>query len=358
MSDPRDVLKPVGLQPVGGKKRETETQHPNNTEHRPQPPSPLVPPSAAPASAYLSTAPPTPADNSPLNPADNLRRIQQIEEEQDNSPRNRALLTGGGALVVILAIGSYLMSKMPHPASAVSDYASFSAADQTFMCDVPTSWSQKATGAAAGDHLATAANGLTITSGSTRIEISMSTVAGLVQGQLLFGGDPAPGGLSGKGNAATVAGLQKKGITGRFVGYTEAVQKDFDSKMAATEGLKELQALEDQAAAARAANPEEGDTPAPRIKLDIEPDIRLYEFTATEPWYNLGGKVHGFRGVFAGGNNIASVLCQCPEDEWSKVKPVFRHVMESIREVPRTETKAIDDSPQGPTGVFTPPPAK
>ena len=49
--------------------------------------------------------------------------------------------------------------------------------------------------------------------------------------------------MTGKGNASTVAGLQKKGVARLFVGYHETEQKDVDSKMAATEGLKELQEI-------------------------------------------------------------------------------------------------------------------
>ncbi|MDX1934168.1 MAG: hypothetical protein SFU56_16325 [Capsulimonadales bacterium] len=328
MSDPRDLLKPVGLQPIGGK-----TEKGGKIEKEETPPAPTPP-----ADAYLRTAAPS-TDNTPPDPARNLRRVIEEEEAQDNGPRVRAMLFGGGALLAVIVLAAYVVSQLPRPASDVREYQPFSAADHSFTCETPKGWEAKATGEAAGVPLSSQENGLILRSGSARMEITMSTVAGLAHGQLLFGGEITPGAMTGKGNAGTVARLQRKGIAGRYIHYRETQQKDVDSEMASTEGLKELAAM------GAAAN----------IRVDMEPDVRLYEFTASEPWYRLGGKVHGFRGVFGGGAYIASVVCHCPEAEWSKVKPVFLRVMKSIREEPPAEGEA-EEVPQVPTTEFTPAP--
>lgn len=61
-------------------------------------------------------------------------------------------------------------------------------------------------------------------------------------------------------------------------------------------------------------------------------DARMSEYTASANKFGLGGPVHGFRATLAGGELVATVVCQCSERDWPKLKPAFLRVIASVRE--------------------------
>jgi hypothetical protein len=55
------------------------------------------------------------------------------------------------------------------------------------------------------------------------------------------------------------------------------------------------------------------------------------EFTGTS---SFGGNIHGYRATTMNEDKRIRVICQCPEDEWQSLKPVFDQVILSVSENP------------------------
>ena len=196
------------------------------------------------------------------------------------------------------------MFRTPPPVPAPIGYEVFNAADNTWLMETPKGWAVQAMGEAGGDHSGTQRNGLVTASGNAQIEVTISTTAGLVSGQLLFGSEVVPEGLSGS-KASGVSKLQKKSVAKAWKNYKEVKQAVAPNGMGG-------QYLDDS--------------------KNYVNDSRLFEWTATSNSYGLGGKMHGYRACEAGDDLIASVVCQCSERDWIKLKPAFLHVLKNIHE--------------------------
>lgn len=212
------------------------------------------------------------------------------------------MIIAGGA-VAVLALIAYFVFRTPPPVAVPTSFATFTAADGSFTCDTPGGWDTRAVGAAAGDKQLTNSDGVFLTSGNAKIEITTTTVAGQAMGELVLGKETVPESMTGSA-AAALHRRSKKGLKNRLKGYQETAVAKFQSRMGGMI-FKEGR---------------------------FEPDARLSEYTATGNQYGFGGKVHGYRASLTGPTLIASVVCQCSEADWPKLKPAFLRVIASLRD--------------------------
>ncbi len=255
-------------------------------------PAPLAPPTNAPRPAQ-AMAPPVSAP----------RPNYVSYDDAPNGP-NKILLGGLGAFVVLLVVGAFFVFRTPPPVAAPTGYAPFTAADNTWSMETPQGWSQSTKGEAGGDKSGLQGNGVTLSSGNAKIEVTISTSAALATGQLLFGNEVVPESLGGS-KASGISKLQKKAVSNNWKGYDETKQNDCPNGMGG-------QYMDDK---------------------KFVDDTRLYEWTANSNKFGLGGKMHGYRASEAGGDLIAAVVCECSERDWPKLKPAFRHVLGSLHEI-------------------------
>ena len=288
----------AALSPVGGAAPTAAPSTPPGLSGLPSPsPAPVVatapssfspPPSMAPAKPYPYSSGGATAsyDDAPTGP-------------------NKILVGGLGTLIAALAAGAFFLFRTPPPVPAPTGYAPFTSADNAWSMETPTGWHVSASGAAGGDTSNLQQNGVTLTSGNAKIEVTISTVSALMTGQLLFGNEVVPEAMGGS-KASGVAKLQKKAVTKRWKGYAETVSPDCPNGMG-------------------------GDYMDDNKKFVA--DARLYEWTAASNTFGLGGKMHGYRASEAGGQLIAAVVCECSDRDWATLKPAFRHVLGSVHEL-------------------------
>lgn len=284
-------LQPLGggLTPIGGGEEKKET------------PAPVAPAS--------TPAPPPGAPRTPVS-APNTRDFYLEEEEAGR--RRLPWLIGSGVLA--LAVVGFFMFRPLGPAAPPAGATVFTAADQAFTCEIPSNWSKTALGTAAEGGGETSSPGVRVTSGGATMEVTFSTVRGLMTGQLLFGSDLTPGSMQGQSNALAVAKLQKKGFPKRYGSYNETKQPSCPSGMGAV-------ILNDE--------------------KKFVPDAVLYEFTAQGAGMHQRGAIHGYRAVVAGSTLIATVDCHCDESDWATLKPEFLKFIESIQEAKPAQPKGM-----------------
>jgi len=301
MPDPKDLLAPIGgTKPEGTEpgvsqtfssldeampKLRTVAGPASTTQTAPvappaQPASPVGLPALRPQREPQAAAPAY--DQQPITPT---RPVAY--EEVAAAPNKRLIFGGIGAAVAVVAVAAFVLLHRG-PAVVPSTYTTFTSADNTFTCETPNGWNTYATGEASGDKHSTKLNGVYMQSGDAAIEVTFSTVSGLVGSQLIFGKDPTPEAMGGM-------------IPGKDTG----------------------------------------------TDLDFVPDARLYEFTASGNWLGFGGKIHGYRATMAGSNLIAAAECHCSEGEWEKLKPAFLHVIEKVQEVSAKGEDDEDDQGSG-----------
>lgn len=63
---------------------------------------------------------------------------------------------------------------------------------------------------------------------------------------------------------------------------------------------------------------------APEVVRSKVGDGRVSTFTAS------GRKIVGFRGTFLAKNHRITVICQCPKRLWTRLKPAFVHVIQTL----------------------------
>ena len=225
--------------------------------------------------------------------------------EEPEARYNRPLILGVLGVGLIAAVVALLTVFMPAGAAVVpSGFDDFAAPDESFTMKTPVGWKRRASGMAAGDKDGRM-DGVYSDSGAAHMEVTFSTVSGLVQSQLLYGKDMTPEAMTGS-RASGVDNLQKPAVKHKFKGYTEKTIEDVPGGM--------------------------GGVIADEKTRSFKPDATMHEFTATSDSWGLGGPVHGYRAVLSGSKLIAAVLCYCPEKEWTKLEPSFRKFIGGVQE--------------------------
>ncbi|HVK05017.1 MAG TPA: hypothetical protein VM490_16190, partial [Armatimonadaceae bacterium] len=221
----------------------------------------------------------------------------------------KVVMAALGALAIVLAVAAFLFLRPAGPVAVPTKFATFAAADGSFLLEAPDGWAQKPMGKAAPegqrDHVG--ADGIRMQSGDAHVEVTFSSVAGLVGGQLLFGDEIVPESMVGARSAPIHRSLNKA-LKSRYKNYQAkpVARVPFESRMASLAATKDQNGL--------------------------EMDLRLSEFTADGNKLGLGGKRHGYMAAIGGGDLIASVVCECKESDWPKLKPAFERVLASIAE--------------------------
>lgn len=320
MSDTNNPLRPMG----GGT--------PDPPAPSPQPAnaggmSPLQSAAPQPAAASAPAYAPPPATYPPLDaPTPNAQHPAPTPfEYEEKSGFNRPLIyavLGTGLAAALTALLFFFQT--PGAALVPSEFDDFTSADNTYAIQTPKGWDKRASGEAAGDSNGTQANGVFLKSGGAHMEVTFSTVKGLVEGQLLYGKDITPEAMTGS-RASGVDKLQKPAVKRKFKGYAEKKVEDVPSGMNAS--LVDME------------------------KKTIKADATMYEFTATGDSWGMGGPVHGYRAVLAGQDLIAAVVCYAPEKEFEKLKPSFLKFIESVHELGK---KGEDDGSGIPGGGSMP----
>jgi hypothetical protein len=159
----------------------------------------------------------------------------------------------------------------------------FGAKDGSFACKYPPGWETK--GGAAGDN--------SFGWGSFEKDYAKIKIEADVAGSLMSGIAHPHGDQEGEEPPVVTAhNLNKKKVADSLEKYQESDAQAFKS-----EGLG---------------------------------DGRIAEFTAGGGGL-FGSKIHGYRATLLSNDRRVGILCQCPEKEWSKYKPIFFAVIKSLR---------------------------
>lgn len=286
------------------------------------PGQPLAPPSVPLSPQQGVTGPPMPP---PGGAAAAVRPPAGYYQPESEGP-NKVLLFGGGAVALAAIVALFILFLPKPPVPAPTSFSSFSSADGKWACQVPDGWKQKPTGSASGTD-SNQLNGLIVQRGGAEIQISFSTVAGLMGAQLMFGNEIVPEAMGGS-RANGVDKIFKPAVKKRYKGYEEKpVAGGMPSAMS---GLVLGESL----------------------GSEIKADMVVAEFSARSNNWGLGGPVRGYRAVLAGSDLIASVSCVCSAKDWEKLKPGFKKVIGSIRET--GASSGDDDEEEIGGGVASP----
>ena len=266
------------------------------------PPAAPTPPPAPPAPMPDTIASATGYRPAPLSAAPPRRQA----EDPDNPPAYLYGIGGVAALALLGWGGSFLLPSAPVDAPAA--YVPFAAADNSFTCELPDKWRVEPQGRASKENRNSIADGVEARQSDACIEVTTSTIAGLLTGQLLYGSGPVPDGLLNS-RARPVFNDHGRAFKKRFKGYKETKLTPTNSQLPPMTNLVLVENTR-----------------------DMVPDIRLAEFTASGNKYGIGGKRHGYRMAVGGNAEIVNVVCECSERDWTKLKPAFEKVMVSMAE--------------------------
>ncbi len=307
------MLKPIG----GGSGEEPPAPQTPATPPPTAGPRPLAPPPSAGPPAHS----PLPTPHSPSPPIG----YRAPSYEPDPPPSKVPLFVGLGIGVAALCAIGFWLFKPDAPPTIPTAWTTFEAANGSFNCDVPEGWSVSGTGQASGDSKMAEDDGLILNSGGAHVEVSMSTVAGLMTGQLLFGSSTTPEAMTGS-RANGVFTFQKRGLKKHFSSFTDTPIPAPESKMASIDpgGLTEL------AGATGSTKDLAGLKDA--LKDIVKADIRIAEFSGKKTGLGMGRPVRGVRACVAGRELIASVSCWCPPKDYPAMKPVFLRIIGSVAE--------------------------
>ena len=59
-------------------------------------------------------------------------------------------------------------------------------------------------------------------------------------------------------------------------------------------------------------------------------EARVSEFTGERSGFPAPVKMHGYRTTILNNERRVTVLCECPESDWSRLKPAFDRVIGSL----------------------------
>lgn len=305
MSKFADDLAPIGgLQPLGG-----GTIIQPITEPTPVPEAPVASPALPPGIGYGPSGPSS--QSAPQNPG-SYRQPYEAPEEASKLP---VYITAGVMVAVLIGIGIALIPAPP--VAPPTSWEPFVAADQSFMCDLPKDWNIKAMGKASTDNEPSIGDGVIAKKGNASMEVTVSSLTGLLTSQLLFGDDPIPSGVFNS-RAAPIHRAHGKKFKDRFRGFKE-------TKITPTRELfpKMTGAVMDKAG------------------KELVPDIRWNEYTAGGNKFGFGGKRHGYRVTVGGNMYIVNVVAECAERDWVKLKPSFERSIISLNETRKPAANSI-----------------
>jgi hypothetical protein len=233
-------------------------------------------------------------------------------------------------VAVLIGIGIALIP--PPPVPAPTAWEPFVAADQSFLCELPKGWDIHAMGKASEKNEASVGDGVIAKKSNASLEMTVSSVAGLIAGQLLYGNDPIPSGFMNS-RAAPIHRSHGKSFKNRFRGFKE-------TKVTPTMGMY----------------PKMTGIVMDKTGKEAVPDIRWSEYTAGGNKFGFGGKRHGYRVTVGGNQYILNVVAECSEKDWAKLKPSFERSIVSLNETRKPQGSMIPMPGGGslPTGGSVP----
>ena len=209
------------------------------------------------------------------------------------SPRSSSKGTSGMTLYIGLGVGVLVLAGLifgiralkPALVAAPTAYSTYSAIDNSFTCDQPGGWTMHETGATSGN-LATA----TFESGHARVRV-VSDATGSLMGDIV-----------GAGNSNLPPAQQ-----------VPAVQK--------------LHMMDEKVLADDLPGYQESD---PQPLQSSSGDARVSEWTAT----GGGGSsaLHGYRVTILGNQREFTIICFCPERNWTALMPAFQRIIGSVKQ--------------------------
>jgi hypothetical protein len=202
--------------------------------------------------------------------------------DDDKVARTRQAIKIGIGLIVIAAIGFFVSKLMqPQPIEVPTTFTVFTAGDKSFSCDAPATWDNAT---------ATKGNGVagnaTFKYGAARVDVT-SDLAGSLWGDIIratSGTENPP-----KSPVQKVHEMGTKSMSEKYTNYDEMAGTSYQGKLGET---------------------------------------WCSEFTA-DGGFRVG-KLHGYRVTMLGGERRYKVVCQCPEEDWDKLKPTFDRIRDSV----------------------------
>jgi len=212
--------------------------------------------------------------------------------EEEKKPSAPLLAAFGFVFCVSLALIYFFVAQKPEPIPAPTGFVAYTAKDQTFKCQAPKDWDREDSGTG-GALMASAI----FRKGNAKVDIT-SDLIGSLMGDIIESGDRQmsgmlPGGMAPQARPAVEKlHLQEKaGMKSRIKGYEETEMRAFTSPLG---------------------------------------EARVSEFTGEKPGFPAPVKVRGYRTTILGNERRVTVLCECPEPDWSRLKPAFNRVIGSL----------------------------
>lgn len=303
MSKFSDDLVPMGgLQPLGGTTAPSPTVEPTIS---PEVPAVTASPALPPGIGYGPTIPAGQGGSS----------YRPVYEDPEQASKLPVYVTGGVGLAVLIGIGIAMIPAAPVPAP--TDWESFVAADQSFLCELPKGWDINAMGKASQKNEPSVGDGVIAKKSNASLEMTVSSVAGLIAGQLLYGNDPIPSGFMNS-RAAPIHRAHGRKFKDRFRGFKE-------TKVTPTPEMY----------------PKMTGVVLDKTGQEAVPDIRWSEYTAGGNKFGFGGKRHGYRVTVGGNQYILNVVAECSEQDWPKLKPSFERSIVSLNETRKPQGNGI-----------------
>ncbi|MBC8134664.1 MAG: hypothetical protein H8F28_02100 [Fibrella sp.] len=310
MSKFSDDLAPIGgLQPLGGNVATQPNTEPTVSNGTPEPVGPTASPTLPPGIGYGPSSPAL--INAPRGPISH----RPSYDDPEQASKIPLYVTGGVGLAALIGIVILLIPAPPVPPPTA--WEPFTAADESFTCELPKEWNIHAMGKASTDSQPSIGDGVTAKKGNASIEMTVSSVTGLLTGQLLFGDDPIPSGVFNS-RAAPIHRAHGKQFKNRFRGFKE-------TKVTPTPQMF----------------PKMTGVVMDKTGKEFVPDIRWNEYTAGGNQFGFGGKRHGYRVTVGGGMSIVNVICESSERDWEKMKPAFERTIVSVNEMRKMPATAV-----------------
>lgn len=218
----------------------------------------------------------------------------------------------GVCLLVLLGGGAYVYSaSQPEKLQPVTSYAQFVADDKAFQCQYPSGWKVKS---AQPQGISSYAN---FRKGAAEINIDAdlqgSLMGDIMRSQQTMAENPG-GDFAGGGGGGSVPGLEQLPGGGGMAPNDrrppverlhEAKKEDMDSEH---EGYQEQ-------------------PPAVLQSALGEGRVSTYTYKG-EGW---AGKMKGIRATILANEKLVSVLCECPERDFTMLKPAFDRVLQTLK---------------------------
>jgi hypothetical protein len=204
-------------------------------------------------------------------------------------------------LIQVLAIAGVLASGCrPDAAKAPTGFSPYVGPDKSFACQSPNGWKRSESGA----------NGImssvVFTSGMAKVSVTSD-----LQGSLMADMTRANNAQTENLNGSLPEGMQEQ-MAAQMPKPVPPVEK---LHKAGKKSLEEK--IGDYA--------ENAMTP---FQCAFG-EARLSEFMGDAGMLK-GGKIHGYRATILSGDRRVTVICRCPESDWSTLKPAFGTIVQSL----------------------------